>query len=191
MSERLTHHPEQHNEHERHHESGREHQERLAKQIEQARESKHEQAEHLAALQHEAKARAESLENVKIDRIEKEENVPRLPIDRSVKEAARRRVMKRVQKQLRPDERVLSKFTHNPTVDAVSRAAEKTVARPSGLFTGGLLALIGSSAYLWIARHYGYEYNYLLFVILFMGGFMVGVALELLLHAFRRKKHAA
>lgn len=190
MSERLTHHPEHHRSPEQHHEENREQHEQAARHHEVTYENKHEQAERLASLQREAKARAESLDRVKIERVEKEKNVPRLPIDRAVKEASRRRVMKRVQKQLRPDERAFSKFTHNPTVDAVSRAAEKTVARPSGLFTGGLIALIGSSAYLWIARYYGYEYNYLLFLLLFVVGFAIGVVLELFWHAVRRKKAA-
>ena len=188
MSERLIHPHERSGEHHESKETGHEHEARLARQHEQARETKNEAAERLPQLQHEAQERAKSLNEVRVEREETTPEVPRVAIDRSVKEAARRRVMRRVQRQLRPDERLLSKFTHNPVVDAASRAAEKTVARPSGLLGGSIFAFVGSSAYLWIARHYGYEYNYLLFLILVIGGFGLGMLAELLLHSVRRPK---
>lgn len=188
MSERAPQHHEQHGELEHQYESGQDHEARLARAAEHAHETKHEKAERVHELQHEAQERAKSLHEMPVERKEHAPDVSHMPVNRSVKEAARRRVMKRVQKHLRPDERLFSKITHNPAVDAVSRAAEKTVARPSGLLGGSFFAFLGSTAYLWIARHYGYEYNYLLFFLLFVGGFGVGMLIELLSRAVRRKK---
>jgi uncharacterized membrane-anchored protein YjiN (DUF445 family) len=188
MSEKLIHPHERRGELGPEDNSHEQHEVNADRNHERAHEIRHEAAERLPELQHDAKERAKSLHEVTVEREETESEVPRGAIDHSVKEAARRRVMRRVQKQLRPDERLLSKFTHNPVVDAASRAAEKTVARPSGLLGGSIIAFLGSSAYLWIARHYGYDYNYLLFFILFVGGFAVGMTLEVLSHTLRHRK---
>lgn len=155
---------------------------------ETAKETRHEQAEQIEQIRHEAQEKARPRSETPIEKQEKTAEVNTIQINRSVKEAARRRIMKRVRKNLRADERIFSKFTHSPTVDAVSRAAEKTVARPSGLLGGSLCAFLGSTAYLWIARHYGYDYNYLLFVLLFIGGFVFGTILELVVRAVRGKR---
>ena len=41
-----------------------------------------------------------------------------------------------------------------------------------------------------MARHMGFRYNYLVFLVLFAGGFVVGLILELLIWAATRR-HAA
>lgn len=93
-----------------------------------------------------------------------------------------------VRKHLSAPNRAFSKVIHQPAIESISNATGKTIARPSGVLGGAIMAFIGSSAFLWAAKHYGFSYNYLLFVIFFVGGFVVGMALELLLFAFRRKK---
>jgi len=98
------------------------------------------------------------------------------------------RTLTQVRKQLSLPGRAFSKVIHQPAIDAISQASSKTIARPSGLLGGSIVAFIGSSAFLWVARHYGFRYNYLLFVLFFAGGFVLGMILELLLFAFRRKK---
>jgi hypothetical protein len=98
-----------------------------------------------------------------------------------------KRTLQSVQKDLSTPEKALSKVIHNPTVDALSEVAGKTVARPSGFLTGAIFAFVGSSAFLWISKHYGYKYNFLLFVIFFGVGFVVGLVLEALLRLVHRK----
>jgi hypothetical protein len=63
-----------------------------------------------------------------------------------------------------------------------SEAAGRTVSRPSGLLGGGLVAFLGTTGYLYLARHIGFTYNYLVFLLLLAGGFILGVSLELLVH---------
>ncbi len=91
--------------------------------------------------------------------------------------------------------RTLSKVIHQPVVRAVSEPAGKTVSRPSGLLGGGLVAFLGTSAYLYLAKSTGMAYSYFVFIGLFVGGFVVGVALELLIHALsgrsKRSGHRA
>ena len=100
------------------------------------------------------------------------------------------RELSRVQRQLPSGDRTLSHFIHQPVVRAVSEAAAGTISRPSGLLGGGIVAFIGSAAYVYFTRHVGVPYNYVVFSLLFVGGFVFGLVLELLvwtLTASRRR----
>jgi hypothetical protein len=96
--------------------------------------------------------------------------------------------MKRVQKQLPPTQRTLSKIIHNPAVDAVSTVAGETVARPSGLLSGALFSIIANLLIIGICRYYGYEYNYLIGLLGFVGGFVVGLFVELVYRATTKNR---
>jgi len=187
MSEHNPHqgHEQAHNNHEQHkHDS-----EKLDELIqERARDAKHEHAEALDDIRAEAHRKAEKSEDLISQHIEKDEPAaaPGL-INKDLKALKYKRTLQSVQKDLSKSERVLSKVMHNPGVDAVSQAAEKTVARPSGLLFGGIFAFVGSSIFLWISKHYGYEYNFLLFVLFFLGGFGLGLVLELAMRTLRNK----
>lgn len=92
-----------------------------------------------------------------------------------------------VQRHLPAASRSFSKVIHNPTVERVSEAAGKTVARPSvtaGATTTALLA--GGFLYLF-ARHYGYEISYLYIPAFLVAGGIIGAVLEGLAKLFRRK----
>ncbi|MDB5175888.1 MAG: hypothetical protein JWM81_746 [Candidatus Saccharibacteria bacterium] len=85
----------------------------------------------------------------------------------------------------------VSSALHNPIVSTVSDAAGKTVSRPSGLAGGGLMALLGTSGYLYMAKHYGFSYNYFVFLALFVAGFGVGLVIELLTWAAVSRRKTA
>lgn len=99
-------------------------------------------------------------------------------INAELRNATKNRQLKQVQRQLPAVDRRLSKVIHQPVIRAVSEAAASTVSRPSGLLGGGLVAFVGSAAYLYFARHIGLPYNYFVFTLLFVGGFVIGLALE-------------
>ncbi len=109
-------------------------------------------------------------------------------VNRELKELTFARTMTRVRKRLSKPDKALSKVVHQPVVASVSRVGEKTIARPSGLLTGSICAFLGSSFFLWMSRHYGFEYNYLLFFLFFVGGFAVGLVLELVFWLFKRRQ---
>lgn len=88
------------------------------------------------------------------------------------------RTLARTRKHLNKPDRVLSKFVHNPTVNTISSLGEKTIARPSGLLAGSVVAFIGVSVFYYLSKHYGFAYNWLLIVILFIGGYALGYILE-------------
>ncbi len=94
--------------------------------------------------------------------------------------------LKRVRKQLPARDRAFSKVIHQPAVEAVSNVAESTVARPSGLLFAGLFSLLSSLAVLYICRHYGYEYNFLVGLAALGGGFIVGLVLEVFYKFFKK-----
>ena len=109
-------------------------------------------------------------------------------ISRELKRTTLNRELKAIRRKLPARERALSRVVHQPVVRAVSETASKTVSRPSGLLGGGLVAFIGSSGYLYLAKHLGFSYNYFVFLVLFAGGFVVGLILELLVYTLMRPR---
>jgi hypothetical protein len=103
-------------------------------------------------------------------------------INRELKSITLRRELKLIQRKLPAAQRTLSKVIHQPIVRAISEGTGKTLTRPSGLLGGGITAFIGSSAYLYLANHLGFAYNYGVFLVLFAGGFVLGVLLETAVH---------
>lgn len=98
----------------------------------------------------------------------------------SVKQTTRR-----MQKKLSKPQKAFSKVIHQPVVEALSDVGEKTIARPSGLLVGGLFSVLSSLVILYICRHYGYEYNFLVGLLGLAGGFVLGVLLEGIFKVFK------
>jgi hypothetical protein len=73
-----------------------------------------------------------------------------------------------------------SKFVHGPTINTLSEAAGKTIIRPSGIVAGGLSTLAGSGYYYYAARQTGYSYSFTVALLLFVGGFAVGLMAEMI-----------
>ena len=103
-------------------------------------------------------------------------------IDRELRTRTLNRELLHIQRTLPATQRSFSKLIHQPVVRAVSEATSQTVSRPSGLLGGGLVAFLGTSGYLYLAKHLGLRYNYLIFLLLFIAGFAFGLVLELAVH---------
>ncbi len=166
----------------------------LEKLAEKGRESEQAHAEKvketLEDIRAEALDKSQSSEEMTLSQEESvEEPDAPLLVNADLKNIKYRRTLQSVRKDLKPTERVLSKVIHNQTVDAVSEVAGKTIARPSGFLTGAIFAFVGSSVYLWLTKHYGYQYNFLFFVMLFAAGFGIGLLVEGALRLAHRKSH--
>lgn len=111
---------------------------------------------------------------------------PILGLQRELKATAYQKTLHKVQAKLNPTERSFSRVIHQPLVESVSEVSAKTVARPSGVLGGGLVTFLGSGALLYMAKHYGFEYNYFVFIALFLAGFLVGSVMELSIRALKR-----
>lgn len=158
--------------------------------IEKGRHARHEHADKIeeirAKAEHEAEAAHKTAENYQ--QSERPETDQPMLVNRELKQMAFKRTLKRTQNRLPKPARAFSRFVHQPAVETVSEIAAATVARPSGVLAGGIASLIGTSVFLWIARHYGYEFNFLLFAALFVGGFIVGLLVELIVRLLNRGK---
>lgn len=106
-----------------------------------------------------------------------------LHVNRELKNITLNRELAAIRRRESAPQRALSKIIHQPVIRAVSEPLGKTVSRPSGLLGGGLVAFIGTSAYLYIAQKNGQRYQYTVFLVLFAGGFIIGLLLELLVYA--------
>lgn len=165
----------------------------LEKLAEKGRESAEKHAEELKEnledIRAEAHEKAKSASEVLFKR-EQEAKEPDTPllVNKDLKNIKYKRTLQSVQKDLKPAERALSKVMHNEKVDAISEVAGKTIARPSGFLAGAITAFVGSSIYLWTTKHYGYEYNFLFFAMLFAAGFALGLLVELGLRMAHRRK---
>ena len=109
-------------------------------------------------------------------------------VQQSMKNRAYKRELAKIQTKLPVASRRFSKIVHNKTVEAVSNVGAQTVARPSGLLGGSIAAFVGSLVLYFMARQYGFKYNYLMMFILFVGGFAIGGIIELLGWRLLRKR---
>ena len=118
-----------------------------------------------------------------LQRLEAAENASQGPapshVNRELKAITLRRELQQIRRQLPATQRRLSQLVHQPVIRVVSEAASKSVSRPSGLLGGGLVAFLGCSGYLYLAKHIGFTYNYFVFILLFVLGFGIGLLLEL------------
>jgi hypothetical protein len=101
-----------------------------------------------------------------------------IPVNNSLKNHALQQNLRKVQRKLPAPERAFSKVIHQPIVEQISDVTSETIARPSGILVGGLFSVIGSLGVLVICRYYGYEYNFLIGLVAFVGGFICGISLE-------------
>ena len=107
-----------------------------------------------------------------------EQNHHPVLINKQLKDAAYHRSLLRVQKRLSPTSRALSHIVHSSALDKPSELASKTIARPSGMLGGTFFAMLGTLGLYWLTQKYGYEYNYLLAIVLFFGGAIIGLTIE-------------
>ncbi len=187
--EHLTHSPEHHE-----HEHSAEH---LPKHVQAEHQPKHTEArveakplEDVEAIRAKAEHEAKSANEVS-NKVTPEADVKQdFLVNKDLKAEAFQRALNRTRKHLSAPERSLSKAIHQPVVDAISKVAEKTITRPTGVLTGAIVALIGSSYVFYSAKHYGFQYNYLIIFVLFVGGYVVGLILEILWFALRHLRGA-
>ena len=188
MSEKHVPAYESHKKHE--HVVSPEHRHELEKNIhEQAERAKNELGpDSIERLREKAEQHAHSAEQIQVEQSEKEPDTG-FDVQHLLKSKAYSQTLKGVQRKLPALPRAFSKVAHNKTVEAISNAGAQTVARPSGILGGSLCAFIGTTLLLYASRHYGFTYNYGVFLLLFVGGFLVGLVAELLIWTLYSRKH--
>jgi hypothetical protein len=165
--------------------------EKLQHLLDRAQDAHHEHKENEHTLHKQAEQEAISAKEIqgKIAETEKPKQFDNVYITRATKKAAYKKTLKHVQRQLPKREKAFSKVIHQPAVEKVSNVGAKTVARPSGLLAGGVCALLGSSIILYMAKHYGFRYNFFVFLLFLVGGFFVGLLIEMLWKGAQKATH--
>lgn len=190
MSEKLDIQPESVGNHHEKHSATSERQHKTAEHQTAKGETAAEQAEKLKSLRQEVSREARGAEELQNTEASREHTSAHHhgPVKKQLQALMRDRTLNRVRKQLPAPQRAFSKLVHSKPIEAVSEASEKTIARPYGLFGGGLAALIGSGLAYYLARNYGFEYNMFLFFSLFVGGYVLATIVEMTVKTIARKR---
>jgi hypothetical protein len=101
------------------------------------------------------------------------------------REIAFKQFMGRVQKHLNGPERAASKIFHQPIIERASEVGSKTVARPSGVLMGSIFSFVISLGTYVLAKYNSYDMSYSVFIMSFIGGFLLGVLVEFLYRGFK------
>lgn len=176
MSEKITHH-----ERENHHGS-LEHINKPEQTSERA-EQKDSQKDSLESIRSSIEQHAQKTEAIKHNQ-DKNEYVEHRASSQSIKkmkQEAYQNSLKNTQKKLSPPSRIFSKVIHSRFIETPSEALEKTVARPQAILFGGVFALIGSALLYFMAKRYGFTYNFLVYAILYIAFYGVGLLVELMI----------
>lgn len=182
MSEKLHAQPE---EHLANPESGKQAGDNLEKIHEHGEQASNEHQEALRNIQRSIEQHA--ISGQETNPAESEPKQPgQLFVNQELKSLALDRTLTRIRRRLSTPEKALSRVVHQPAIDKISQMTSQTVARPSGLLGGGVVALFGSFFLLYIAKHYGFEYNFLAFFALFIGGYFAGLLVEICLRLVRK-----
>lgn len=86
--------------------------------------------------------------------------------------------MGKVRKHLSGPEKAASKVFHQPTIEKISEVGSKTVARPSGVLVGSIFSAVASFLTYYFAKRNNYDMSYSIFIMSFIGGFLLGVVAE-------------
>lgn len=127
-------------------------------------------------------------EEIKLTHPEQDADKTDFQLTRELKEDKYVKVIAAAQSQLKSAEKRFSRVIHQPVIERLSTSAADTVARPSGLLGGSIGALIGSVIVLFSAKHYGFAYNFLLFLFLFAAGFFAGLVFEVGYNILRKNR---
>jgi hypothetical protein len=144
-----------------------------------------------AAKQVEKLAHSSETHHANASRQERVNDRHPIVVNRELKTMAFSRAMTRVQKKLSVPSRTFSKLIHMQTVDRISEAASKTVARPSGFLGGAVFALAATSVLFWATRRYGYEYNYLIVIAVYAIGMLLGLGIDAAITIKRRNQESS
>lgn len=109
-------------------------------------------------------------------------------VTKHIKQDAYKQTLARTRKKLTKSDKTFSKIVHQKNIESISEVAANTVANPSGILGGGIVAFFGSSIVLFISRKIGFEVPPSIFIALFIVGFIVGFIIEKLLFKFVFKK---
>ncbi len=93
--------------------------------------------------------------------------------------------MQDIQYNLSVADKTMSHIIHQPIIDQSSEILDKTIFRSSGVLGGSILAFLGSLAYIIFVIYTGITYNFELFFIFLITGFILGLVAEMAYKIFK------
>lgn len=159
-----------------------------AEQQNKEHEERKKSLESLESIRKKVEQQATTRESAKIEKNTDEPSAtPRL-ITKHIKMERYKSTLSHVRRSLSPAQRIMSKLIHQPTIETISEVGAKTVARPSGLLGGSLVALMGSLSVIIVAKRIGFEVPNSIFWVLFLTGFLAGIVIEVFIKYFKKTK---
>jgi hypothetical protein len=148
---------------------------------EKAENSKHDHVENLHKIRDQIEKEATSAKEMTKSEI-KTEGEPDAGntywYSKEYRELAFKQLMSKVQGHLSAPEKLASRVLHQPTIEKAAEVGSKTIARPSGVLMGSIFSFVTSLATYYFAKQNGYDMTYGIFLASFVGGFLLGVAIE-------------
>ena len=95
--------------------------------------------------------------------------------------------LSQIRSKLSPADKLTSKAIHQRQIQRISDITAKTIARPYGLIVGGALAFIGSLVYYLFSKYYGLHYYSIVFLVLFLSGYILSLVIEIIIKSFVKK----
>ncbi|HSX41432.1 MAG TPA: hypothetical protein VLF21_02255 [Candidatus Saccharimonadales bacterium] len=144
-----------------------------------------------SAERHEHKAESVETARERIHHVEVTPNpyeaVKKEPTAVLTKQASFDHTLRSLRHRMSPSARAFSQFIHQPTVEALSDVAGKTILRPSVTIGATTLAVLFSGFVYFSARHYGFELRGSEIWISLLAGGLLGLIIEFILNMHRRR----
>ncbi|HOR23154.1 hypothetical protein KBB76_01165 [Candidatus Saccharibacteria bacterium] len=102
-------------------------------------------------------------------------------ISKTLKDLRYKSTLKETEKQLNTLERYASRVINNRVVDKYSEIGAKTIARPMGILTGTLCAIIGGTVIYIMAKKIGFSLPSTVLIFLYLLGFIIGLLVDFVL----------
>lgn len=142
-----------------------------------------------SSIEHEATSKSEHQKRNFNNISDQENSYHHHYITKKIKAVTYNKTLNETRKSLSKPQQILSKIIHQPVVESVSEIGAKTVARPSGILSGGIVGFFGSTLLIFFAKDIGFELPSSAFIILFVFGFIIGISLELLWSIIMKRRY--
>lgn len=96
--------------------------------------------------------------------------------------------LNRVRKELKPIDKVASKFIHRDVIEETSETLGRTIVRPITIIITGVIALLASVILLIIAKTIGFALPSGIIIIFFFISYAIGLLSELIIYLFHSKR---
>lgn len=182
MSEKHTSHVEHgHEQADNTHEAKQRAQELLNEAKREASEAKHHHKEHIDELRNEIEKQASTTQEMGASEAinqQEPEAANTYWYSAEYRKQAYDQMLRTVRNRLPKRDQLASKVFHQPVIEKASEIGSKTVARPSGVLTGSILSFVASFVTYFFSKRYGFDMTYSIFIMSFLGGFILGIAGE-------------